>query len=169
MFTAGEKTAFYMLFILLSGAEVIMMITLLVALKQNLIKHCREWSISFTVYQAQTWFSSMQVVTNLLLVGVEQTTQTSFFTLLNQLQHCDCLNQLVLNETHLLLTISHYWEHFPQLKMLWKFHCFLICFTATLSPTVELKFKQMLSLIMFEILKVLEDWPNLSYEVQIML
>jgi hypothetical protein len=63
----------------------------------------------------------------LLFVDVDNTQRPGSEALLGSLHRHGRLDQLILEEAHLLLTTSHYWERLPLIAQLRRYSCRLLC------------------------------------------
>lgn len=155
--TGSGKTVLFMAPALLPHAEVTVVITPLVALKQDLMRRCQQWNISFAPYSSFLTVDQLHAVPSLLFVDVEQIKGSRFLALLKGLYQRGRLDRLVLDEAHLVLTASHYRHELGQLAVLQQFHCPFVCMTATLPPHAETELKSSLALGMPQVLRVSSD------------
>ena len=162
--TGSSKTLLFVLPSMLLQAEVTVVITPLVALRQDLLRRCEEWKISFAVFGAGR-FPQPHAVPSLVLVDVENAASAEFLTLMQCLHQTGRLDRIVLDEAHLLLTAMHYREQLSLLGTLRRFHCPFVCMTATLPPSSERDLGDLLQMRRPETLRVSADRANLSYWV----
>ncbi|MCJ1485470.1 hypothetical protein MMC06_005644 [Schaereria dolodes] len=164
--TGSEKTVLFMTPTLLPQAEVTVVITPLVALKQDLTRRCQEWNVSHTHYHPSMADERLHAVPLLLFIDVEQVSSVDFQTLLEALARHGRLDHIILNEAHLMLTASYYCQELRHLITLRQFPCPFIYLTATLPPPAERDLKWSLSFTAAEMLRVSSDRPNLQYCIQ---
>lgn len=165
--TGGGKSILYILPTLLPEAQVTVVITPLVALQQDLIRRCTQASINHGVFHSRSVLLPTAAQPSLLLVDAERASSQTFQQLLADLHAAGRLDRIVLDEAHLILTASYYREQLPSLSILQRFHCPLICLTATLPPSAEREFRKMLCLTPdLETLRVSCNRPNLRYCIQ---
>lgn len=163
--TGSGKTLLFVVPTLLPQSEVTVVITPLVALRQDLIRRCGEWNISLAVFGGGH-FPQPHAVPSLVLVDVENAAMTGFLTLMQGLHQTGRLDRLVLDEAHLLLTAMHYREQLGLLGTLRRFACPFVCMTATLPPSSERDLSDLLQMQRPETLRVSADRANLCYRIQ---
>ncbi len=164
--TGSGKTVLFVAPTLLPQAEVTVVITPLVALKQDLTRRCREWNVPHAHYHPSMADERLHAVPSLLFVDVEQVSSVGFQTLLEALARHGRLDRIVLDEAHLVLTASHYRQELGRLITLRRFPCPFVCLTATLPPPAERDLKWSLGFTAAEVLRVSSDRPNLQYRIQ---
>ena len=165
--TGGGKTTLYMALSRLSTAEVTVVIVPFVALRQDLIRRCREHAVPYWHYNhVDRMQDRLHAVPSLVLVDVDTAVTSAFMAFLRQLNDLGRLDRLVLDEAHLVLTSSDYRENLGLLGMLRQITCPFVCLTATLPPHGMLDIKQSLFLSHPVIHRASSDRPNLEYCVQ---
>ena len=100
-----------------------------------------------------------------MLVNITVAISPSFLTFAWCLHHTSCLNQIVLDKAHLLLTASHYQEQLGSVNVLWQLHCPFVCMSATLPPSAEQELCHILFLTSLQVLHAGSDWLNLQYSI----
>ena len=81
--TGGGKSLLFLIPSFLPGSGVTVVVLPLVALRQDLVRRCQEFHISFTDWMPpQTWANPLTPTTSLVLVSVEHACHGSFRTLL---------------------------------------------------------------------------------------
>jgi hypothetical protein len=163
--TGSGKTLLFVLPTMLPGAEVTVVITPLVALRQDLIRRCTEWRVGFCCYSNSPSFPQPHAVPSLLLVDAENASSVAFLTLMQNLNRMGRLDRIVMDEAHLLLTAKHYREQLATLGALRQIKCPFVCLTATLPPFGESTLHDELNLTQPDLLRASSDRPNLVYEV----
>ena len=166
LLTEGSKILLYVILFLLPEAQMTVIITSLIVLKQNLICHCMQWDIQYLMYSHSTdQEQHLYAVSSLIFVNIDVAVSLFFLTFLCELQCSDCLNCIVLNEAHLLLTAAHYHKNLRLLRVLWHISCLWVCMTVTLSSSAELELKQSLFLTQLIILHASSNCLNLKYQI----
>ena len=161
-----SKILLYMILFLLSEAQTTVIIMSLIILKQNLICCCMQWDIQYLMYSHSTdQEQHLYAVSSLIFVNIDVAVSLFFLTFLCELQCSDCLNCIVLNEAHLLLTAAHYHKNLRLLRVLWHISCLWVCMTVTLSSSAELELKQSLFLTQLIILCANSNCSNLKYQI----
>ena len=109
--TGGGKTLLYVIPSLLPGAQVTAVVIPLVALKQDLLGRCLEWNIEATSYDQFTCSTNrLHATPPLLFMDVDCATTDHCRAFLRVLLKNWCLDRIVLDKAHLVLTASHYQE-----------------------------------------------------------
>ena len=161
-----SKILLYMILFLLPEAQTTVIIMSLIVLKQNLICCCMQWDIQYLMYSHSTdQEQHLYAVSSLIFVNIDVAVSLFFLTFLCELQCSDCLNCIVLNEAHLLLTAAHYHKNLRLLRVLWHISCLWVCMTVTLSSSAELELKQSLFLTQLIILHASSNCLNLKYQI----
>ena len=164
--TGSGKTVLFVLPTLLPQAEVTIVITPLVALRQDLGRRCGEWNVPFVIFRGNAAFPEPHAVPSLLIVDAENASAPPFMTLMHGLQRLGRLDRIVLDEAHLLLTASHYRDHLGLLSQLRQLRCPFIGMTATLPPSSERELTDLLGMSACDQLRVNADRPNLCYRIR---
>lgn len=164
--TGGGKTLLFVVPSLLPGAQVTLVIVPLVALRQDLLRRCREWNVACACYDADITPQRMHAVPGLLLVDIETAVTPDFLAFARSLHAMDRLDRIVLDEAHLLLTAGHYRRKIVAVGVLRRIPCPFVCMTATLPPFAELEMKTLLHFTQCDTLRASSDRPNLEYRVQ---
>jgi superfamily II DNA helicase RecQ len=164
--TGRSKTILYVVATLLPRAEVTVVIVPLIALRQELLRRCEQWGISFRRWLDGAVLGQLHAVPPLLFVGIDHTQKPEFEALLSSLYQHGRLDWLILEEAHLLLTASHYRGRLALIAQLRRYGCPFVCLTATLPPSAESELKGLLNFTMPEVLRASSDRPNLCYKVR---
>ncbi|KAL8688231.1 MAG: hypothetical protein Q9218_005804 [Villophora microphyllina] len=165
--TGSGKTVLYAVMSVVLAAEVTVVVTPLIALKQDLDRRCREWGLPFWHYnEAEHMEEKLHAVPPLLFVDVETAVTPSFGTFLKQLSDLGRLDRLIIDEAHLVLVASDYRECLGLLAILRQVPCPLVCMTATLPPVGEFDLRQSLLLKDPVVHRTSSDRPNLAYCIQ---
>jgi len=165
--TGGGKSTLYLVMSRLHAADVTIVIVPLIALRQDLIRRCRESGILYWHYNnVDRMEERLHAVPSLVFVDVESATTDQFVAFLRQLHDSGRVDRLVLDEAHLVLTASHYRDNLGWLGKLRQVPCPFVCLTATLPPHGVLELNQSLHLINPAIQRSSSDRPNLVYSVQ---
>ena len=165
--TAGGKSTLYLILSRLPSAEVTVVVVPYIALRQDLIRRCRDHRIPYWRYdQTDRMQDRLHTVPSLVLVDVETAVTSGFLALARQLNDLGRLDRLILDEAHLILTAAYYREHLGLLGVLRRIACSFTCLTATLPPHGELDLQQSLFLSRPVIQRASSDRPNLEYCVQ---
>ncbi len=110
-----------------------MVIVPLVALKQDLLRSCTEWTLEPLCYSGITCDERRQhAVPSLVFIDVNSAVTQSFRAFLQRLQKPGRLDRIVMEEAHLLLTVSHYCEQLGLLRVLGNIGTLFVYMTATL-------------------------------------
>ena len=166
LLTEDSKILLYIILFLLSEAQITVIITSLIILKLNLICCYMQWDIQYLMYSHSTdQEQHLYAVSSLIFVNIDVAVSLFFLTFLCELQCSDCLNCIVLNEAHLLLTAAHYHKNLRLLRVLWHISCLWVCMTVTLSSSAELELKQSLFLTQLIILHASSNCLNLKYQI----
>ena len=166
LLTEDSKILLYVILFLLSEAQTTVIITPLIVLKQDLICCYMQWDIQYLMYSHSTdQEQHLYAVSSLIFVNIDVAVSLFFLTFLCELQCSDCLNCIVLNEAHLLLTAAHYHKNLRLLRVLWHISCLWVCMTVTLSSSAELELKQSLFLTQLIILCASSNCSNLKYQI----
>jgi len=166
--TGSGKSILFVVPSQLLGAHVTIVIVPLIALKQDLLRRCREWGIACLCYDPASTPSQLHAVPALLLVDIETAVTSSFLAFVQNLHAVGRVDRLVLDEAHLLLTASHYRESIGAIGMLRKIRCPFVCMTATLPPSAEAEVRRILNFTRPECRRESSDRPNLEYCVQLL-
>lgn len=163
--TGGGKSLLFVIPSLLPRAQVTVVVTPLVALKQDLQRRCMEWRIMCDVYDPFITPHRLHQIPSLLLVDVELAVTDEFLTMTRALHAMDRLDRIVIDEAHLILTAAHYRSHLISLGLLRRLQCPFVCMTATLPPFAESHLRNVLHLTRCETLRASSDRSNLEYRV----
>lgn len=113
---AGKSLAFTVpIFLPQAGTTVV--VVPLIALKQDLVRRCRDASIEYSVWEAHG-NSERYTGTPLLFVSAEQAVREPFRRFLSQLDANRQLDRVVFDECHLILTASEYRPKMALLRYL---------------------------------------------------
>ena len=165
--TGGGKSTLYLVMSCLQAADVTIVIVPLIALRQDLIRRCREAGIPYWHYNnVDRMEERLHAVPPLVFVDVESATTKQFVAFLQQLHHSGRVDRLVLDEAHLVLTSTPYRANLGWLGTLRQVPCPFVCLTATLPPHGVLELNQSLHLRNPTVQRVSSDRPNLAYSVQ---
>ena len=94
------------------AAEVTIVIVPLIALRQDLIRRCREYGISHWHYNnVDRMQERLHAVPHLVFVDVESAVTQHFMAFLKQLHDSGRVDRFILDEAHLVVTSSHYREN----------------------------------------------------------
>ena len=102
-------------------------------------------------------------VPTLVFIDINNAITLHFLAFLRQLHDVGRVDQLILDEAHLVLTASDYRKNLGLLGMLRQVTCPFVCLTATLLPYGELDLAQSLFLSHLVIHRASSDQPNLGY------
>jgi len=160
--TGEGKSLLFMLPAMLQGASLTIVIVPLIALKEDLIKRCMKLRIRCSMWQEGMESSGSPP---LIFVGSESATSAQFHAFIRTLESEQRLDQIVLNECHLLLTESDYRPSLLALKGLSRFTCQIVCLTATLPPLRESELARKLLLTAPTIIRKPTLRVNLQYTV----
>ena len=167
--TGGGKSTLYLVLSRLQAAEVSIVIVPLIALRQDLIRRCREYGILHWHYNnVDRMQDRLHTVPHLVFVDIESAVTRHFMAFLQQLHDNGRVDRLILDEAHLVVTASHYRDNLGWLGALRQVPCPFICLTATLPPHGMLELTQSLHLTHPTIQRVSSDRPNLAYSVQLL-
>ena len=135
--TGSRKTVLFVAPTLLPQAEITVVITPLMALKQDLTHRCQEWNVPHAHYHPSIADECLHAVPSLLFIDVEQVSSIDFQTLLKALTRHSHLDRIILDEAHLMLTASHYCQKLRRLITLQQFPCPFMYLTTTLPPPTK--------------------------------
>ena len=161
--TGGGKSLMFMLPASVKEAGTTVVITPLIALKQDMQRRCRELGI-----ECQSWSARKKINDScILLVTPESAVSQGFMTHLRKLQAMDRLDRIVVDECHVLLNIRmDFRRKLQKLRKLVEFTTQLVLLTATLPPSKE---SELLSSISIEAPLIFRDMTsrhNIAYTVQ---
>ena len=166
MSTDSDKILLFVILSQLSRAKIIIVIVSLIALKQDLQKRCKQWSIHCMSYDSFFTRNQLHAVSSLLLVNIENVVTSDFVEFAQTLHVNDRLNRIVLNEIHQLLIINHYRQRMSFISQFRDIFVSFVCMIDTLSLIVEMNLKQMLHFTRCDTVRVSNDRSNLQYCVQ---
>ena len=168
MLTSSEKSLLFIVSSQLFQTHVIVIIVSLIVLKQDLIRQCLKWKVLCVCYDSVITSQQLHAISSLLLMNINRAITLEFLTFARVLHATNRLNRIVLNETHLLLTIAHYRSRVIVVELLRRIFCLFVCMTITLLSFVEQQMKQLLQFTYCETLRVSNDRFNLTYQMQIL-
>ncbi|KAH0544389.1 hypothetical protein GP486_008517, partial [Trichoglossum hirsutum] len=163
MRTGGGKSLMFMLPASVKDAGTTVVVTPLIALKQDMQRRCRELGL-----ECQEWSTRKKVHdSSILLVTPESAISQGFMNHLRKLQGMDRLDRIVIDECHILLnTRLDFRRKLQKLRKMVEFTAQLVLLTATLPPSKE---SELLSMISIEAPLMFRDMTsrhNIAYAVQ---
>jgi superfamily II DNA or RNA helicase len=163
MATGAGKSLVFMLPASVKDAGTTVVVTPLIALKQDMQRRCRQLGIDCIAWSARKKIQD----TSILLVTPESAVSQGFMNHLRKLQGMDRLDRIVIDECHVLLnTQLDFRRKLQKLKKLVEFTVQLVLLTATLPPSKE---SELLSMISIEAPLMFRDMTsrhNIAYTVQ---
>ena len=164
--TEADKSLLYILSSQLSDADTTVVVLLLIVLKQEMKCHCRLFDIEFYIWEADNDLDSDQLWCSLLFVFIDQTVQSQFCTVLNQLHMTDALDWIVMNECHLILITVSYCFQLWELQKLCCFICQFVFLMSTLSSEMISQFEHVTLLSCLCFIWGFTLWSDLCYSVE---
>jgi hypothetical protein len=144
--TGEGKSLAFMLPSLLPRSATTVVIIPLVALRQDMVRRCEEAGVPYAVWDEHTHERDLTGCP-LLFAAVENLTQHSRLRgLLGRLDAAECLDRVVFDECHLVLTTSHYRPKMRLMKYLRGLRCQFVLLSATLPPLMMKDFEEALLL-----------------------
>ncbi|KAH0551515.1 hypothetical protein GP486_007269 [Trichoglossum hirsutum] len=143
MQTGGGKSLMFMLPASVKDAGTTVVVTPLIALKQDMQRRCRELGL-----ECQEWSTRKRVHDScILLVTPESAISQGFMNHLRKLQGMDRLDRIVIDECHVLLnTQLDFRRKLQKLRKMVEFMAQLVLLTATLPPSKESELLSMISI-----------------------
>jgi superfamily II DNA or RNA helicase len=162
--TGGGKSLLFMVPLILLRAQTTIVVAPFVALVQDLIDRCDRQGLS-----AVEWTCELAAEgATLVIVSAEHAAGREFLGWATNLQNAGRLDQVVVDECHLVVTAVHYRKRLAQLKNLRNLRCPLAFLTATLPPTLESDFFQAFLLDYAHMIRAPTTRSNISYTVQVL-
>lgn len=163
MATGGGKSLVFMLPASVKEAGTTVVVTPLVALKQDMQRRCRELGI-----ECQSWSGRKKMHDScILLVTPESATSIGFMQHLRKLQSMDRLDRIVIDECHVLLnTRLDFRRKLQKLRKVVEFTVQLVLLTATLPPSKESELLSMISIEGPVMLRDMTSRHNIRYAVR---
>jgi superfamily II DNA helicase RecQ len=160
--TGGGKSLMFMLPASVKDAGTTVVVTPLIALKQNMLKRCWELGLEYI-----EWDSGRKIHDScILLVTPESAISKGFMNYMRKLQSMDRLDRIVIDECHILLnTRLDFRRKLQKLRKVVEFAVQLVLLTATLPPSKE---SELLSMISIEGPLIFRDRTtrhNIAYSV----
>jgi superfamily II DNA helicase RecQ len=160
--TGGGKSLMFMLPASVKDAGTTVVVTPLIALKQDMQKRCRELGLECIV-----WGSGRRMHDScIVLVTPESAVSQGFMNYMRKLQSMDRLDRIVIDECHILLnTRLDFRRKLQKLRKVVEFAVQLVLLTATLPPS---KKSELLSMISIEAPIMFRDKTtrhNIAYSV----
>lgn len=125
-----------------------------------------KWNVLCVCYDFNIILDQIYAMSNLLLMNIETTITIKFVSFVRILHAMNRLNRIVLDESHLLLTTTHYRRKIVDLSVLRRISCLFVCMTIILLFFVELQLKTLLHFTQCETLRANNDRSNFKYRVQ---
>ncbi|KAH0548035.1 hypothetical protein GP486_008223 [Trichoglossum hirsutum] len=163
MRTGGGKSLMFMLPASIREAGTTVVITPLIALKQDMQRRCRELGLECIAWSARRKIHD----TCILLVTPESAVSQGFMNHLRKLQAMDRLDRIVIDECHVLLnTRLDFRRKLQKLRKMVEFTVQLVLLTATLPPSKEAELLSMISIEAPLMFRDMTSRHNIVYTVQ---
>ncbi|KAH0551482.1 hypothetical protein GP486_007302 [Trichoglossum hirsutum] len=163
MRTGGGKSLMFILPASIREAGTTVVITPLIALKQDMQRRCRELGLECIVWSARKKIHD----TCILLVTPESAVSQGFMNHLRKLQAMDRLDRIVIDECHILLnTRLDFRRKLQKLHKMVEFTVQLVLLTATLPPSKEAELLSMISIEAPLMFQDITSRHNITYTVQ---
>jgi superfamily II DNA or RNA helicase len=161
--TGGGKSLLFLLPASYEMSGTTVVIVPLISLRADVVRRCRELSISCRVWNARQPADGAKIV----LVTPEGAVTSAFANFLNRLRTIRQLDRIVLDECHLVLDNTSFRTAFDQLHQLSRTEVPLVFLSATLPPSRESDFWQRLTLsrVPHHIFRTTTLRSNLRYSV----
>ena len=162
--TGGGKTLVYLLPTLLEKGRTTVVVIPMIAVMQDLIDRCNKSNISVAEWSSAS--TTMSTTASLLLVSVEQATESSFHNHLHALHDSRRLSRIVLDECHTPLTQGSFRLCMQDLVDRWAVDVPLLLLTATGPPFMETRLRDALGCrSSLEVIRARTRRQEISYEV----
>jgi superfamily II DNA helicase RecQ len=163
MRTGGGKSLMFMLPASVKDAGTTVVVTPLVALKQDMRRRCRELGL-----ECQEWSTRKKMHDScILLVTPESAVSQGFMNYLRKLQVMDRLDRIVIDECHILLnTRLDFRRKLQKLRKIVEFAVQLVLLTATLPVSKESELLSMMSIEAPIIFRDRTSRHNIAYVVR---
>jgi superfamily II DNA helicase RecQ len=164
--TGGGKSLLFQLPASIPGAGVTIVVVPFQALRGNLVKRCKDLEISCV-----HWTLEQQQHANIVIVVAKTATSDIFLTFLSDLQTSGKLDQIIIDECHIILTATKYRPRILDLDRLRMIPCQFVFLTGTLPPSMERELKSTMLLgskgdgLCY--LRSVVDKPNVAYRVEV--
>ena len=145
MGTGTGKSLLYLLPSVFPGAGTTVVVTPLVALKEDQIRRCQEQGIECEVWGKESEIEDWSRP-SLLFVSAEHVGDRRLMAYLLRLDTAHALDRVVVDECHLVLMAAEYRPCMELVKRLRRLQCQMLCLTATLPPSMEEDLRQALAL-----------------------
>ena len=159
--TGTGKSLLFQLACSLPGAHTTILVVPLVALRLDLLKHCRQMGID-----CEEWRPGSRTQAPLVFVSVEHAGQGSFYQYLYELHQARQLDRVVIDECHLVLTAAIYRRRMSKLVVLRGIQVPFVYLTATLPVYLQQRLYQHHHLTKVVEIRGPSRRPNLRYRVQ---
>jgi superfamily II DNA helicase RecQ len=163
MRTGGGKSLMFILPASIREAGTTVVVTPLIALKQDMQRRCRELGLDCIAWSARKKIHD----TCILLVTPESAVSQGFMNHLRKLQAMDRLDRIVIDECHVLLnTRLDFRRKLQKLRKMVEFTVQLVLLTATLPPSKEAELLSMISIEAPLMFRDMTSRHNIIYTVQ---
>jgi RecQ family ATP-dependent DNA helicase len=165
MRTGGGKSLLFMLPASVGDAGTTVVVTPLLALKQDMQRRCRQLGINCV-----EWKGGQRPLqdASIILVTPESAISKAFMNYMRHLQGMDRLDRIVIDECHVLLnTRLSFRKQLQKLQKLIQFTVQMVLLTATLPPSKEGELREMMCLEAPLMIRDLTSRPNIAYNIRI--
>lgn len=160
----GKSLAFLLPSCLHRAATTVVIIPL-IALRQDMTRRCRIAGLEYSVWKSNGDLQEY-LGTPLLFISMEAAVRQRFRGFLGQLDAAQGLDRIVIDESHLAITASHYRPKMALIKHLRQFRCQVICLTATLPPLMLSQFQQRFLFYQPAIIRSTTFRSDIFYKIQ---
>src|SRR5436309_3473959 len=164
MRTGGGKSLLFMLPASVRDAGTTVVVTPLLALKQDMERRCRKLGINCI-----EWKGGQKPLqdASIILVTPESAISKAFMNYIRYLQSMDRLDRIVIDECHVLLnTRLSFRKQLQKLQKLIQFTVQMVLLTATLPPSKESELREMMCLEAPLMIRDLTSRPNIAYDIR---